>query len=721
MTKIYLYLHTKKTKFITINSAHKKRTMTHNALQTLIGIQVTGFSDTFHDAGELDEILKRSDIGKVLRKGLCSKDVLCEKGASYLDMALRYKAPTALLDALVEACHEQVDGLFIKAIRCGAPEAVLMNMFRARPSAAEECDMVDGWPALLFAIQRRMFALAAALLTSYPAAARVRRRGSSVLLHVLSHRTIPRPWMAGTLFIRLLMQLLDVWQDAANCCDLKGIFPLARALQITVAGDVALYPVGSGRSMACEGRVALVLRLIDISPSSVRKMCTLSGHRMSMLMLACSSWALPWPNCVLHALIQASPETVAWQCGVYSNTPLHVTAGTARCGGPDKLPVLKAMLAACPEALGVRNINGHYPLHHALKYAYPADVKLALLAADPSIAREDGSVYSALSEVLHTTDRGCDLDPRDNAVICAVFDAAWRGGAATIDKREVHGSLVRVLSRPYGRSPPDDKGMCDVARRMIAAIMNNGDSRRQAEMAMGALALSTLARAGMYFLLSGTVLSSLSSRVLPLEMVVAVIEASGKRIAHERATDGSTALHYVVTFAASKDAPATTVNVLCRLLLRLGVCPTTVNRDGLTAVDAATECVGRPNITPDVHDNMLCALSHMHYTLHEYSKYAEGPRDHPNPNFKFSCLHRQHWSTIMHQHCAPSAKLNVLVVLLAGVTYRRKLLPRLPMDCYYRILYNLDRSQLRVGACCGINEEAARATYASILNAAKSK
>ena len=700
--------------------------MTHRLLTGIIRTQPSGFHTTSRDVNSLQAVLIRSDIAEVLRDGLCVEDPICVLGTSYLEMGLVHKIPEALLGVLVAACHEQVDGLLIQAIRYGAPEALVIDMLCAWPAAAEE--MFDGWPALLFAIQRRMFALAAALLTAYPAAARVRRRGSSVLLYILTHQRYvkktphERPWMADPLFVQLLMQLLDVWPGAANCCDLEGNVPLALALQITVVGDVALYPVGPSRFGACVGRVALVLRLVAISPSSARAMFTISGHRISMLMLACSMRVAPWPHVVLHALIQASPETVALQCGAYGNTPLHVTIGAARRGGPDELPVIKAMIVACPGALRVQNVNGHYPLHHALRYAHCADAKLAILAADRGVARKLGSVYSAFFEVLNTNPLS-ELDPRDNAVICAVFDASFPRGIGPdnnnlllysdrIGRNSARCSLLRVLMRPYGRSPPDDEGMCDVARRLIAAIMSKGDSRRREEMAMGALALSILARAANHNLV-------LSGKLPPLDMLVAVIEAGGRRVAPERCRDGSTALHYVVGYAASKDASATTVNVLCRLLLRLGVCPTTVNRDGLTAVEAACAWVGHPQFSTVEKKRMHCALNHMILTLNEHTKYVEGPRGHPIRGYRLSCLHRRHWSTIMHQHCAPSAKLVVLVVLLVGETYKRKILPRLPMDCYYRILYNLDRSQLRVGACWGADEEAARATYASILKAAK--
>ena len=53
--------------------------------------------------------------------------------------------------------------------------------------------------------------------------------------------------------------------------------------------------------------------------------------------------------------------------------------------------------------------------------------------------------------------------------------------------------------------------------------------------------------------------------------------------------------------------------------------------------------------------------------------------------------HLCYWTTVSHKWCTPSAKLTALTVLLAGETYKRGLLPRLPMDCWYRILNMLPR------------------------------
>merc|ERR1719272_1705246 len=57
--------------------------------------------------------------------------------------------------------------------------------------------------------------------------------------------------------------------------------------------------------------------------------------------------------------------------------------------------------------------------------------------------------------------------------------------------------------------------------------------------------------------------------------------------------------------------------------------------------------------------------------------------------------HLRDWTTVSHAWCPPSAQLSALTVLMVGETYKRGLLPRLPMDCWYRILNMIPRHTLR--------------------------
>lgn len=81
--------------------------------------------------------------------------------------------------------------------------------------------------------------------------------------------------------------------------------------------------------------------------------------------------------------------------------------------------------------------------------------------------------------------------------------------------------------------------------------------------------------------------------------------------------------------------------------------------------------------------------------------------------------HLRDWTTVSHAWCPASAKLSTLTVLMVGETYKRGLLPRLPMDCWYRILNMVPRHKLRQGYCEPIKERAALAQYLAILQDAR--
>ena len=103
---------------------------------------------------------------------------------------------------------------------------------------------------------------------------------------------------------------------------------------------------------------------------------------------------------------------------------------------------------------------------------------------------------------------------------------------------------------------------------------------------------------------------------------------------------------------------------------------------------------------------------HLIATLHEVSMFKK--------HSHLSLMHFRDWTTVSHAWCTPSAKLTALTVLLVGETYKRGLLPRLPMDCWYRILNMIPRHELRVGVGCTLKEEtAALVDYKVILWDAK--
>ena len=82
-------------------------------------------------------------------------------------------------------------------------------------------------------------------------------------------------------------------------------------------------------------------------------------------------------------------------------------------------------------------------------------------------------------------------------------------------------------------------------------------------------------------------------------------------------------------------------------------------------------------------------------------------------------MHFRDWTTVSHAWCTPSAKLVALTVLMIGETYKRGLLPRLPMDCWYFILKRIPRHELRQGRCEPEEEAKHLAKYLGILAEAR--
>lgn len=106
--------------------------------------------------------------------------------------------------------------------------------------------------------------------------------------------------------------------------------------------------------------------------------------------------------------------------------------------------------------------------------------------------------------------------------------------------------------------------------------------------------------------------------------------------------------------------------------------------------------------------------AHLAATFDEIAKFQASPH--------LGKKHLRDWTTVSHAWCTPSAKLTALTVLMVGETYKRELLPRLPMDAWYIILNMIPRYELRQhgGRCKLADEQAALAQYNAILKAARS-
>ena len=140
-------------------------------------------------------------------------------------------------------------------------------------------------------------------------------------------------------------------------------------------------------------------------------------------------------------------------------------------------------------------------------------------------------------------------------------------------------------------------------------------------------------------------------------------------------------------------------NTLCFTLVEKKAPLAAVNVEGETPADIAR------GASPERKNH------HLIFTFHEITSYQKQRH--------LSLMHFRDWTTVSHAWGTPSAKLTALTVLLVGETYRRKLLPRLPMDVWYRILNCIPRHALRQGDCAPEGEQEAMVTYMNILREAK--
>ena len=130
-------------------------------------------------------------------------------------------------------------------------------------------------------------------------------------------------------------------------------------------------------------------------------------------------------------------------------------------------------------------------------------------------------------------------------------------------------------------------------------------------------------------------------------------------------------------------------NMHCFTLVRNGASLTARDSDGRTPVQSAR--------------------GHIAATLREITLFNQKKHKH------LGLEHFRDWTTVSHKWCPPSAQLTALTVLLVGETYTRGLLPRLPMDVWYRILNFIPRYELRQGGCSRKEESAASVEYRAIV------
>ena len=140
---------------------------------------------------------------------------------------------------------------------------------------------------------------------------------------------------------------------------------------------------------------------------------------------------------------------------------------------------------------------------------------------------------------------------------------------------------------------------------------------------------------------------------------------------------------------------------LCFTLVKHGASLAATNASGKTpAAFASAECEA------EVNHHLIATFREI--ALFQLRKHAH-----------LSLMHFRDWTTVSHAWCTPSAKLVALTVLMVGETYKRRLLPRLPMDCWYRILNCIPRHELRLAECKPAEERTALALYEAIVSDAR--
>ena len=405
------------------------------------------------------------------------------------------------------------------------------------------------------------------------------------------------------------------------------------------------------------------------------------------------------------------------------------------------------VLAAWPRAAKVKDANGYTPLEIALEKGAGFWAS-ALIAACPGAAKVETTHGSTpLHSAMHNEDTA---EPVISALFTAYPGAVKkknRRGSTPLDFHILPGMPAEVVAE-YRRNLPDDGAVCmsylregkhlnvDTFVAWLDAHKGKGGWLLTPEMASGGtplqVALNTKGIPAAVTLAilaacpeAATVKTSWTGRAnkhtcgkAPLYLawyknasvqVVTALLAAWPGALKEVDRWGCTELHVLSTRNCSTLAECKHACTLCFLMVKYRASLAATNTRGRTpamaaAAAAAAAACGRRFGTE-------IANHHLVATFREIALFKK--------HTHLSWMHFRDWTTVSHAWCTPSAKLVALTVLLVGETYKRGLLPRLPMDCWYRILNKLPRHELRLGECDPAEERTALATYATLLKEAR--
>ena len=518
-------------------------------------------------------------------------------------------------------------------------------------------------------------AVAMALFKAWPDAAKeMDNYGNTPLVHALGKKA-PEA---------VVMALFEAWPDAVKEKNFFGNTPLVHALEN-------------------EAPEAVVMALVGAWPGAAKEK-TKGGD--TVLHIALKNNA---PDAVVMALFEAWPDAVKEKTKFVGETPLHLAAQF-------KAPkaVVMALFEAWPDAVKEKNFLGKIPLHIALGYGAPDAVVMALFEAWPdAVKEEDNQGDAALHHALENN--------APEAVALALLEA-WPD-AVKAKNGDGNTPLVCALQN----KAPDAVVMALIAARPDAAKVKTNAGYVDRD---GYTPLHFAAE----FHASDAVVRALVA-AFP-GAVKEATEISTWWSSNEPQGGGDTVLHTLAAapWAAgcSSVAEARNANIICFTLVEKRASLTATNALGQTpaqASQAAKELDGTgdrerwmiasPSGTLFNQFGVAARRAHRQRKYHLVASFREiaayKRRTH------LSLEHFRDWTTVSHAWCTPSAKLVALTVLMVGDTYKRGLLPRMPMDCWHRILNCIPRHELRQGGCEPEAEQVAQAKYSAILREARAR
>ena len=390
------------------------------------------------------------------------------------------------------------------------------------------------------------------------------------------------------------------------------------------------------------------------------------------------------PEAVVMALIEAWPDVVK-EKDEFGRTPLIYALQN---NAPDA--VVMALFEAWPGAVKEKGEFGSTPLIYALQCRAPEAVVVALFEAWPDAAKERNKYGDTPLHIALKNDA-------PEAVVMALIEA-WpdavkeKGGAGDYD-----GNTPLHLAAQF--KAPEAVAMALMEAWPDAAKEKNNIGYTPLHLAAQCHASDAVVRA---------LVASFQGALKEVDEIVHPLSSKGVRVTCSK---GDTVLHTLAAARCNSVAEARNSNIICFTLVEKRASLTATNARGQTPAEAS-----RADTVPHRYYGYMVDRKpnpHLIASFREIAAYKK--------HTHLSVMHFRDWTTVSHAWCTPSAKLVALTVLMVGESYKRRLLPRLPMDCWYFILKFIPRHELRQGGCEPEAEQAARTKYSAILREARGR